>query len=93
MRLNGENESLPGRPCPWSQNYARQRCGCLCVWFSGRKRRNPSWQLTAANQPAVAELCQRLDVACRWPSNRLPPALNSLPRGDAGLPGCKRLAG
>ena len=57
LRLNGENEfAVPPLPTdpelgePAVQLFALRAQAAL-----------PSWQLTAANQPAVAELCRRLD--------------------------------
>ena len=57
LRLNGENEfAVPPLPI-------EPELGAPAVRLFAQRAQaaQPGWQLTAANQPAVAELCRRLD--------------------------------
>ena len=57
LRLNGENEfAVPPLPVEPELGAPAVR-----LFVQRAQAAQPSWQLTAANQPAVAELCQRLD--------------------------------
>jgi predicted ATPase/transcriptional regulator with XRE-family HTH domain len=57
LRLNGENEfAVPPLPIETELGAPAVR-----LFAQRAQAAQPSWQLTAANQPAVAELCRRLD--------------------------------